>query len=420
MEVKKGYKQTEVGVIPVDWDVKKLGEFSTPVRGGSPRPAGSSKFFNGKYIPWLTVAALTNIPSSQLYVSETDSCLTEEGSLRSRILEKGTLIIANSGATLGIAKLLSMRCCANDGIAALIEIKKDINKEYIVYYINTKTKYLREVVATGNGQPNLNTDLISNIKMPISPSLTEQNAIATALSDADELIQSQEKLIAKKRAIKQGALQDLLKPKEGWVVRRLGELADSYQKWSFTGGPFGSNLKSSDYTDEGIRIIQLQNIGDGSFINDYAIYTSKEKADELISCNIYPGEIILSKMGDPVARACIIPELHERYLMCSDGIRLAVNKKEYHPYFIYTYINSPIFRVLAENASTGSTRKRIGLNELRNIELTVPLLPEQKRIATILSDMDAEIAALEAKLAKYKQIKQGMMQNLLTGRIRLV
>jgi type I restriction enzyme S subunit len=110
---------------------------------------------------------------------------------------------------------------------------------------------------------------------------------------------------------------------EDWVVKKLGEIADSTVRWSFTGGPFGSNLKSSDYTDDGVRIIQLQNIGDGDFINDYEVYTSEKKANELISCNIYPRDIILSKMGDPVARACIIPDFHKRYLMCSDGIRLA-------------------------------------------------------------------------------------------------
>ena len=120
MKVRPGYKQTEVGVIPEDWEVKQLGEISTVVRGGSPRPAGDPKYFNGSFIPWLTVAALTNIPDSQIHVRETVGYLTEKGSKHSRTLEKDTLIIANSGATLGVAKILSIRCCANDGVAALL------------------------------------------------------------------------------------------------------------------------------------------------------------------------------------------------------------------------------------------------------------------------------------------------------------
>ncbi len=158
-DIPKGYKQTEVGVIPEDWEVKPVSEIGIPVRGGSPRPAGSPRYFNGTYIPWLTVAALTNIPTSQLLLTETASCLTEEGSMCSRTLNPGALIIANSGATLGVAKILGIKCCANDGIAALLDLNKNASPYYLAHFINTRTSYLREVVATGNGQPNLNTEL---------------------------------------------------------------------------------------------------------------------------------------------------------------------------------------------------------------------------------------------------------------------
>ena len=120
IELNQTYGTTEVGELPKDWNVATISELSNPVRGGSPRPAGDLRYFNGSFIPWLTVAALTNIPKSRITVTETATCLTEEGSLHSRILEKGTLIIANSGATLGVAKILGIRCCANDGIAALL------------------------------------------------------------------------------------------------------------------------------------------------------------------------------------------------------------------------------------------------------------------------------------------------------------
>ncbi|MEL7219765.1 MAG: restriction endonuclease subunit S [Bacteroidota bacterium] len=158
MEMREGYKQTEIGIIPEDWDSNFINEISTPVRGGSPRPAGDPRFFNGNFIPWLTVASLTNIPESQINVKQTSGCLTQAGSLQSRILFPGTLIISNSGATLGVSKLLSIKCCANDGIAALLNVDQNVNKLFVVYYLNTKTEYFRNVVATGNGQPNLNTN----------------------------------------------------------------------------------------------------------------------------------------------------------------------------------------------------------------------------------------------------------------------
>ena len=230
---KVGFKNTEVGQIPESWDVKTIHDISIPVRGGSPRPAGSSLYFNGNYIPWLTVASLTNIPDSKIFVDKTKTCLTEAGSKLSRTLDKGTLIIANSGATLGVAKLLAIKCCANDGVAALLEIDKNCNPKYLVYYINSITKRLREDIATGNGQPNLNTELIGNIKFPIPPTLEEQKAIATALSDTDDLIARLEKLIAKKKAIKQGAMQQLLTPphKGG---KRLPEFSGEWEEKKLT------------------------------------------------------------------------------------------------------------------------------------------------------------------------------------------
>lgn len=224
MEVRKGYKQTEVGVIPKDWEVKPIKNVATVVRGASPRPAGSPKYFNGNFIPWLTVAALTNIPANQIYVSETASYLTEEGSRYSRILEKDTLIISNSGATLGVAKILGIRCCANDGVAAFLDVnKEEVDNLFLCYYLNTQTNYFREIIARGNGQPNLNTTLIGDVNI-ITPPLLEQQAIAAALSDMDSLLTALDSLIAKKRLIKQGAMQELLTGK-----RRLSGFRDKWK-----------------------------------------------------------------------------------------------------------------------------------------------------------------------------------------------
>src|SRR5262245_46050761 len=106
MEVRPGYKRTEVGVIPKDWEVKRLGDLGTPVRGGSPRPSGDPRYFNGNFAPWLTVGSLTNIPEDQLFVTDTATRLTEEGAKHSRTLPDGTLVIVNSGArTLGVSKV---------------------------------------------------------------------------------------------------------------------------------------------------------------------------------------------------------------------------------------------------------------------------------------------------------------------------
>lgn len=201
---------------------------------------------------------------------------------------------------------------------------------------------------------------------------------------------------------------------DGWAEYKIKDTANINDRYSFTGGPFGSDLKSEDYTANGVRIIQLQNIGDGVFKNKYKIYTSEEKADALHSCNIYPNDIILSKMGDPVARAVIMPNLSPRYVMASDGIRLAINKGKFDTKFIHDTINSVPFRNQAELNSTGSTRKRIGLTQLRELTFIAPPLPEQQKIAAILTSVDDVIEKTQAQIDKLKDLKTGMMQELLT------
>jgi len=168
-----------------------------------------------------------------------------------------------------------------------------------------------------------------------------------------------------------------------------------------------------------VKIIQLQNIGDGEFLDDYKIYTSEEKADELISCNIYPGDIILSKMGDPVARAAIIPDIEKRYLMASDGIRLEVEKELFDTQFILEAINAFEFRKNAIRHSVGSTRQRISLGDLRNLTIKAPSLAEQRKISLFLQSCNQEIDLHRRKLELVKQQKKELMQKLLTGEIRV-
>ena len=207
---------------------------------------------------------------------------------------------------------------------------------------------------------------------------------------------------------------------EDWSVCTFRDIADKNVKWSITGGPFGSDLKAEHYKEEGIRIIQLQNIGDGEFRNKSKIYTSLDKADQLLACNIFPGEIILSKMGDPVARACKIPNTEKRWLMGSDGIRLVIDESQYDKRFVLDYINYSIFRKLAISRSTGSTRRRIGLVDLKKIPFVKLPLPEQQKIASILNTWDKAIAAQEKLIAQKQALKKGLMQQLLTGKKRFI
>jgi type I restriction enzyme S subunit len=420
MELKLGYKQTDVGVVPEDWCVKAAKEIGSPVRGGSPRPAGDTRYFDGSYIPWLTVAALTNIPSSQLVVTETDTCLTEQGSLQSRTLNPGTLIIANSGATLGIAKILGIKCCANDGIAALLNLSKAVSSDYIAHFVNSRTNYLREVVATGNGQPNLNTELIGNFKIPFPPTKAEQEAIAHTLSDVDAYIESLERLIPKKRNLKQGAMQELLTGKKrmpgfkgDWKIRQLGEvIAHCYSGATpYRGKP--------DYYRGAVKWITSGELNYNS-INDTLEHISEE-AVEKTNLKMHPaGTFLMAITGLEAAGtrgACgIVGSPATTNQSCMAIYPTTELKSEYLYHYYVLRGNELALQYCQGTKQQSYTAKLI---KILPIELP-PTVEEQTIIATVLSDMDTEIFTLEAKVAKARQIKQGMMQELLSGRIRLV
>lgn len=396
MEVKPGYKQTEVGVIPDDWEVKHLGGLGNVVRGGSPRPAGDTRYFNGSFIPWLTVAALTNIPDHQLLVSETATFLTEEGAKRSRTLDAGTLIIANSGATLGVAKLLGVKCCANDGVAAIDEQKLG-DKVFSCYYINTLTESLRNTVATGNGQPNLNTTLIREISIPFPP-LPEQRAIATALNDMDALLDGLDRLIAKKRAIKQAAMQQLLTGKTRlpgfsgeWEVRQLGSI---------------TNIKTGSRNNE-------DKVEDG----DYPFFVRSDHIERINSYSydceaiLVPGE---GRIGEIFHFINGKFDVHQRVYAITQFLN------DVSPKYIHLYI-SKNFGTWAMQNTVKATVDSLRLPTFQSFEVHIPpSMEEQTAIATVLTDMDTEITTLETRCAKTRALKQAMMQELLTGRTRLV
>ncbi|MFS0558216.1 restriction endonuclease subunit S [Brevibacillus sp. 179-C9.3 HS] len=199
-----------------------------------------------------------------------------------------------------------------------------------------------------------------------------------------------------------------------WELKELNSLARKEEKYAFSGGPFGSDLTSNDYTEAGVQIIQLQNIGEGCFYNNHQIFTSDSKADELKKCNIYPGDLVIAKMAEPVARACIVPKGADRYLMASDAIRLSTDPEIIDKHFLMYAINSRYFRKLAEANSTGSTRLRIGLTTLSKLNILYPPIKEQEKIAEILSTVDEQIENTEQRIEKAKDLKRGLMQQLLT------
>lgn len=161
-----------IGEIPSNWKTTSISRLATVVRGASPRPAGDPLYFNGSDVPWITVAEVTKDDGK--YITSTSEYLTSAGAEKSRMVESGTLLLSNSGATLGVPKVTLIDGCINDGSLAFYNLK--IDQMFLLYVFKSRTYELRKQMS-GYGQPNLNTDIVKAIRVPLPPQETQEDIV---------------------------------------------------------------------------------------------------------------------------------------------------------------------------------------------------------------------------------------------------
>ncbi len=201
-----------IGKIPEHWIMSKNGYISRIIRGASPRPAGHPMYFDGTDVPWLAVGDITK--DENIYLNEAENFLTEAGKKQSRFIPKGTFILSNSGATLGVPKILNISGCINDGVLAFLNLNKSvINIIFLYYYFSSQTKRLRDEMNQGATQPNLNTDLVKDLPIALPP-LSEQKEIAqyieTASAKIDTAISLKEQEISKLQEYKSSLINSVV------------------------------------------------------------------------------------------------------------------------------------------------------------------------------------------------------------------
>lgn len=393
MELKEGYKKTEVGVIPEEWDTSTIGESLRLINGCAFKPSD----WKDRGLPIIRIQNLNDAESSFNYFG---GAVDERNYIR-----QGDVLFAWSGTTgtsfgariwngpdgvlnQHIFKVISDKRCLIPQYAYLLlqGVQADIEKKshgFKASFVHVKK-----------------SDLIG-IPLPIPP-LPEQRAIASALSDVDALITSLDRLIAKKRDLKQAAMQELLTGKRRlpgfsgeWVTKRLGDVAEIIM---------GQSPSSSNYNLNGIGLPLVQGNADIAYRK-----TIKRVFTTEISKRGRTGDILMS------VRAPVGEVSRTDFDVClGRGVCAIRNAND----FMYHYLigKEPTWAKL----SKGSTFDSVNSTDVKALEVAFPSLPEQVAIATILSDMDADIIALEQKRDKTRSLKQGMMQELLTGSIRLL
>ena len=397
-EVRKGYKQSEIGVIPEDWEVKSISSFADIATGNTPPTRDLSNY--GDEFMFIGPADL----GKRKWILNSEKKLSRKGFNISRKFPPCSILFTCIGSTIGKSGMATIELTSNQQINAVLP-NEYYHSDFLYYSLNFLSPKIK-ALAGEQAVPLVNKTQFGETLVPIPPTKSEQTAISTALSDADALITSLEKLIEKKRAIKQGAMQELLKPKEGWEVKKLGEIAE------VVGGGTPSTFVS-EYWNGTINWFTPTEIGTKKYSFESQRKLTKKGFSNCSAKMLPVGTILLTSRAGIGDLSILTIE------GCTNqGFQSLISKDGYSNEYIY-YLMLTLKNELLQNAS-GSTFLEISPNKIKQIEISISDYEEQTRIATILSDIDAEITALEQKLAKYKQIKQGMMQELLTGRIRLV
>lgn len=410
LEIEKGFQRTEIGIIPGDWSVKKI-DSEIDLLTGFPFPSNKYSKDGIKLLRGSNVKRGVTDWSEDLtkYWNE----ITPE--LRKYLLNEGDIVIAMDGSLVGKS---FARLSKNDLPALLLQRVARIrsNKIYCGYlkeFICSEyfTKYC-DTVKTSSAIPHISPSDIRNFQIPIPPTKEEQNAIAQALSDVDSLITGLEKLIAKKKNIKQGAMQDLLKPKDGWIDKRLGECL-------FKNPDYGINAASVPFNESLPVYLRITDISeDGRFVK-----TNICSVNHPLTKNYYleNGDLVFARTGASVGKTYLYNPSDGKLVFAGFLIRVKANKDILNPLYLKYFTQTSVYSnwILMMSMRTG--QPGINSNEYKDLPISIPPdITEQTRIAGLLDDMDKEIDSLEKQLEKYKMLKQGMMQKLLTGKIRLI
>ena len=414
--VKPGYKQTEIGVIPEDWEVSRWEDCFSGFTSGATPYRGKAEYYNGS-IKWVTSGEL-----KYNTIFDTIEHISDEAKAETHLVfhPAGTFLMAITGleaaGTRGSCALLGIEATTNQSCLAIYGSTKADTRFLYYYYLNNGDN-LAFQYCQGTKQQSYTAAIVKKLPIIIPP-ISEQHRIAEALSDVDELIASLEKLIAKKKAIKQGAMQELLTGK-----RRLPGFSGEWKSVSLSEiGHFikGSGISRADANSgklPAVRYGELYTKHD-NYLKEYYSHISFDVAQTAVPVTY--GAILFAASGETKEEIGKCAAIIDDHIVYAGGdILIFVPDKPIHPVFFGTLLNSPEVCKQKAQRGQGDAIVHIHADSLSEIEVQIPEYDEQAAIADVLLSADREIDSLEMKIAKARYVKQGMMQQLLTGKIRL-
>ncbi len=429
---------SEVMNVPEGWEEQQISQVAEVVGGGTPKRDNDENWKNGT-IYWATPTDITAIKDSN-FILNTKEKITKYGLLNSssKLLPKDSILLT-SRATIGTRKINKVPMCTNQGFTSLIP--KEDNTLYLYYMLDM---YKRQMYSRANGTtfPEISRTEVKNIKVVLPKLEKEQKKIAKILSTLDQTIEATQKLIAKERNIKKGLMHDLLTNgiDENGKIRspqthkykesELGLIPEGWEVVSFKDanielidGDRGTNYpKSSDFLDYGYCLfLSAKNVTKKGFSFKENQFITKKKDDELRKGKLQKQDIVLTTRGTVGNLAYYTDDINYSNIRINSGMIILRNKNsKINTDFLYLLLRSSIFESQVLLTVFGSAQPQLTVKEMEKFLVVYPKAEkEQKQITNILIRQDKKIETEEKNLAKLKALKKGLMNDLLSGKVRV-
>lgn len=379
--------------LPDEWEALSLGEHSQIFRGGSPRPIQEFLTTSDTGVNWIKIG---DVDADAKYITATEEKIIPEGVSRSRMVYEGDLILSNS-MSYGRPYIMNIQGCVHDGWLVIQKYDKAFDRDYLYYALSSNLTMQQYIaMAAGSSVQNLNKEKVAKVVLP-KPEIPEQKKIAEILSDADVLITDLQKLIRKKKDIRQGTMQMLVTGKKRlngysgeWVKINLAKNSKLKARIGWQG------LTTAEYLDEGYSyLITGTDFQDGQIKWNGCHFVNYDRYVQDPNIQVTDGDLLLTKDGT-IGKVAYVTNLKRPATLNSGVFVVKPITDAYTAHFMFYVLESSVFKEFLQQLSAGSTINHLYQKDLVKFDLFVPpTIEEQEAISEILFDMDSEIHKLE-------------------------
>lgn len=409
--------------LPQNWKRLRLDEVFQIARGGSPRPIIDFITDSKDGYNWIKIGDTKNIDK---YIYKTKQKIIKAGLKKSLLVKENDFILSNS-MSFGKPYIMKTEGCIHDGWLLLRKLKENISVDFMYYVLSSdfiKTQFTSK--AAGSTVQNLNIKLVETV-IALIPPLPEQQKIAEILSTVDEKIVVIDQQITETQELKKGLMQRLLTKGIGHTKFKdspLGMIPESWEVVKFEDilrkgkGSLGYGiLQPGEGVSQGINMVRTVDLTEVGRANTKILKVPENISNTSPTTVLEGGEVLLSVMGT-LGRTFLVPN-EWRGWNVNRALAVIRTNEKIDNNFLCHFFRSPYFKRVIDKQSLGSAQIRINLNDLRKYDVPLPSLCEQIHISSNLSLFDDKLEVLLEKKTHYQELKQGLMQQLLTGKIRV-